>query len=185
MRDYKNITNLGFEFVDGLENPSGIQEKAWLIPISWLQTEGKPVAEGTTAASIATIAVNHTLKSGKSPILVNALNSKSGSNFKLAGEELSKMFEDDSEFFIPQISADTIGGAAAIKNMRFMILMQRPGQLVGFWQVGTSGMSAKVQDIVGGLGTGSTSEVGLKISLKAFDVVPMYNYTGELPVAGA
>ena len=184
MANYLGVTNLGFQFADGLENPSGIQEEVFLIPISHIKTEGKPVANGTTTESIATIATNHVLNATKSPIAVTALFNKSGANFKLAGEELSKIFETDVELFIPQLSAGTIGGAAAIKNMRFMILVKRPGQLTGFFQIGSKGMPAKVQDIAGGLGTGPTGEIGLKISLKAFDIVPMYEYTGELPITG-
>lgn len=185
MTDYKAITALAFEFQDGLENASGIQEIAYLIPVSHLKTEGKPVAVGTTASSLATISTSHVLATGKAPILVNPLYGKSGAAFKLSGEELSKIFENDVELFIPQISAGLLGGAAAIKNMRFIVLIRRTGQATGFWQVGTVGMPAKVQDIAGGFGTGSTGEVGLKISLKSFDVVPMYEYTAELPAVGA
>jgi len=185
MNDYKAITGLNFVFEDGLENASGIQEQAYLIPLSYLKTEGKPTPAGTTASSLATIAASHVLATGKAPILVNPLYNKSGVNSKLSGEELSKVFETDVEFFIPQISAALLGGAAAIKNMRFIVLVRRTGQATGFWQIGTVGMPAKVQDIAGGFGTGSTGEVGLKISLKAFDTVPMYEYTAELPAVGA
>ncbi len=137
-----------------------------------------------SASAIATIATSHALATGKTPILVNPLYGKSGVAFKLSGEELSKIFENDVELFIPQVSAALLGGAAAIKNMRFIVLVRRPGQLTGFWQIGTVGMPAKVQDIAGGFGTGPTGEVGLKIMLKAFDTVPMYEYTAELPVIG-
>ena len=183
--DYKAITGLGFGFEDGLENASGIQEQAYLTPVSHIKTEGKPVAVGTTTSSLATIATSHVLATGKSPILVNPLYNKSGVNSKLSGEELSKVFETDVEFFIPQISAALLGGAAAIKNMRFIVLVRRPGQSIGFWQIGTVGMPAKVQDIAVSFGTGPTGEVGLKITLKSFDIVPMYEYTAELPAVGA
>jgi hypothetical protein len=185
MADYKSITGLGFAFEDGLENASGIQEQAYLIAVSHLKTEGKPATAGNSASALATIATSHALVTGKSAILVNPLYGKSGVATKLSGEELSKVFESDVELFIPQISAALLGGAAAIKNMRFIVLVRRPGQLTGFWQIGTGGMPAKVQDIAGGFGTGPTGEVGLKISLKAFDIVPMYEYTAELPAVGA
>jgi hypothetical protein len=58
------------------------------------------------------------------------------------------------------------------------------GDTRAIWQIGPVGMSAKVQDMAGGLGTGATAEVGINISLKAFDVVPMFEYTGDLPVTG-
>ncbi|MNL26539.1 hypothetical protein D3C87_1480680 [compost metagenome] len=73
----------------------------------------------------------------------------------------------------------------AIKNTRFLLLIRRPGQLTGYWQIGCKAMPCKVQDIAGGLGTGPTSEVGIKISLKAFDIVPMYDYQGEMPAPAA
>lgn len=181
--NYQGITGLGLSFQDGLENPSGLQELGYLVRVSDVKTEGVPVP-GTTASSFATIATSHVLNTGKSPIPVNMLFGKSGSSFKLSGEELSKVFESDVELFIPQISASVLGTAAAIKNTRFIVLVKRPGQLTGFWQIGTVGMSAKVQDIPGGLGSGPTGEVGIKIMLKSFDVVPMYEYTAELPVTG-
>jgi len=185
MADYKALTGLGFGFEDGLENASGIQEQAYLLAVSHVKTEGKVAPAANTASAIATIATPHVLATGKAPILVNPLYGKSGVAFKLSGEELSKVFENDVELFIPQVSAALLGGAAAIKNMRFIVLVRRPGQLTGFWQIGTVGMPSKVQDIAGGFGTGPTGEVGLKISLKAFDTVPMYEYTAELPGTGA
>jgi hypothetical protein len=177
---YDSLTNLGFKFQDGLENPSGIQEIAYLIPLSWIETEGAKAAQ-TTSASVVTISGDHILKAGKTPIEVNPLNTKSGNTFKLAGEELSKLFENDVELFIPQINADTLGSATAIKNYRFIILVKRVGEDAGFYQIGTKAMPAKVQDIAGGLGVGPSAEVGLKITLKAFDTVPMYKYDGDLP----
>jgi hypothetical protein len=186
MRDYANITDLGFEFVDGIENPSGLSEEAYLIRVSDIATEAVPSEVGTTAASIVTITGDHILKAAKAPIPVNILYGKSGSEFKLAGEELSKIFEHDTTFFVPQISAAVLGGAAAMKNSRFIILVKRPGQGIGFWQIGTKGMSAKPQDMSGGFATGPTGEVGIKLILKAFNLVPMYDYQGELPApAGA
>jgi hypothetical protein len=181
--NYQTITALALQFQDGLENPSGLQEQGWLIPISAIKTEGIPVP-AATAGSFATIGTSHILNTGKSPIPVSMLYAKSGVQFKLGGEELSKMFESDVELFIPQISANVLGSAAAIKNTRYILLLRRPGQLTGFWQIGTVGMSAKVQDIAGGFGTGPTGEVGIKVSLKSFDVIPMYEYTGDLPVLG-
>jgi hypothetical protein len=181
--NYSGITNLGLQFEDGLENPSGLQELAYLIAVSNIKTEGRPVP-AATAGSFATIATAHVLATGKSPIQVIPLYGKSGSTFKLSGEELSKLFENDVELFIPQISAAVLGTAAAIKNTRYIVLVRRPGQLTGFWQIGTVGMPAKIQDIAGGLGTGPTGEIGIKVSLKAFDVVAMYEYTAELPVTG-
>lgn len=180
---YETITNLGFKFVDGQENPSGIQEQAYLIPISWLTTEAKPII-GVTAESVVTIATDHILAATRAAIEVQPLFTKSGDIFKLSGEELSKIFENDVDFFVPQINAAALGSAAAIKNFRFMVLLRRVGQTVGFWQIGSKAMPAKVQDIPGGLGNGPTGEPGYRIQLKAFDIVPMYDYQGELPVAG-
>lgn len=181
--NYQNVANLTLQFEDGLDNPSGIQELAYLIAVSAIKTEGVPVP-ATTAASFATIGTSHVLKTGKSPIQVMPLFGKSGSTFKLTGEELSKLFESDVELFIPQINASVLGTAAAIKNTRFIVLVRRPGQETGFWQIGTVGMPAKVQDMPGGFASGPSGEVGIKIQLKAFNVVPMYEYTGELPVTG-
>ena len=183
MRNYDTITDLGFEFVDGIENPSGLSEQAFLVRASDIAVEAVPSAVGTTAASIVQIATSHTLKAGKKAIPVEILYGKSGAPFKLSGEELSKVFESDPVVFIPQLNAQTLGGAVVIKNSRYLVFVRRPGQLVGYWQIGSKGMTAKVQDIAGGFGSGATGEVGLMVSLKAFGTAPMYEYQGELPVA--
>jgi hypothetical protein len=180
--DYNSITDIGFDFQDGAENASGIQELAYLVRVSDIQTEGKPDPAGTTSASLATITVDHVLKAGKSAIQVQPFFGKSGNTFALEGEELSKIFGSNAELMIPQVSAKALGGAAAIKNTRFIVLVRRTGQNVGFWQIGSGAMPAKVQDAAGGFGVGPTAEVGIKITLKAYDIVPMYEYLGELPV---
>lgn len=182
MSTYDSVTDIGFEFVDGQENASGIQEVAYLIPVSWMETEAVPVPGGTTSAGIVTITADHVLKTAKAALEAQPLYGKSGFNFKLSGEECSKIFENDVEFMIPQITAKTLGGAAAIKNYRFIVLVRRVGQQTGFWQIGCKAMPAKVQDAAGGFGVGPTAEVGIKITLKAFDIVPVYDYQGELPV---
>ncbi len=178
---YDSLTNLGFKFQDGLENPSGIQEIAYLIPVSWLATEGRPIDAPVSSSDLVKIMTDHVLLAGKAPIEAHPLFNKSGASFKLSGEELSKIFEKDADLFVPQISAESLGSAAAIKNFRFLALIRRPGQNAGFWQIGCKAMPAKVQDIPGGLGNGPTGEPGYRIQLKAFDIVPMYDYQGELP----
>lgn len=183
MRDYKNVTGLAFDFEEGLENASGIQEQAYLIPLSYLKTEAVPVTEGTTPESLITITGNHVLQTGKAPILCTPMFEKSGSEFDQVGEVGSALFEAPTTFFIPQISAKTIGGAVALKNFRGIVLFRRPGETTGFWQIGTKGMPAKNQKISGGFGTG-TGEVGVKMLVKSTDVTPYYKYDGELPTAG-
>jgi hypothetical protein len=181
-RDYKTITDIKQEFEDGLENAPGIQELVYLIPISYILTEALPSAVGTTSASLVTISTNHVLKPAKAAILTTPIYNKSGVIWKLSGEELSKLFETDLTLGVPQVSAAQAGGAVAMKNMRYIALVRRPGQLVGFWQIGSKAMPLKVQDIAGGFGTGPTGEVGFTFTLKAFDVAAIYEYTGELPV---
>jgi hypothetical protein len=179
---YSNVTNLGLEYEGGLENASGIQEEAWLIPLSYLQTEAKPVP-GTTPESLVTIATNHTLKTGKAPIPCTPMFSKSGHEFKSAGEVGSLMLEGDLVFFVPTISAKTLGGVVVLKNFRGIVLFRRPGQISGFWQMGSKGMPAKTSAVSGGFGTG-TGEVGTKLTLSNTDVSTLYEYTAELPVVG-
>ena len=76
MRDYSNITDAKLEFVDGLDNTSGIAEKAYFLPLSWIQTEAVPAAEGTTAASLVEIADGQVMKAGKAPVELDALVKK-------------------------------------------------------------------------------------------------------------
>jgi hypothetical protein len=182
LRNYSNVTNLGLEYEGGLENASGIQEEAFLIPLSFLQTEAKPVADGTTAESLVTIATSHTLKAGKAPIPCTPMFGKSGEEFKSAGEVGSLLAEGDTVFFVPTISAKSVGSLVVLRNFRGIVLVRRPGQVSGFWQIGSKGMPAKTSAFSGGLGTG-TGEVGIKLTISNTDVTPLYEYTGELPVA--
>jgi hypothetical protein len=180
---YDALTDIGFKFVDGAENASGMKEQAYLVPVSWIETEAVPVTTPapTTAKTIIAITGNHVLKDDKAPIAVQPLYTKSGSTFGLEGEELSKIAGSTIELFIPQINADVIGSVAAIKNYRFIVLFRRVGQTTGFWQIGSGEMPAKVENAEGGTGVGATAEVGVKITLKAYDFTPYYNYQGELP----
>lgn len=184
MRNYSTVTGLGLTYTEGLENPSGIQEKAWLIPLSYLKTEGKPLADGATAESLVTIATSHVLLPGKAPIPCTPMFEKSGMDFESVGEIGSALMEGKVSFFVPEISAKSLGSMVILKNFRGFVLFRRPGQVTGFWQVGSEGMPAKAQKITGGFGTG-TGEVGYKLEIKATDTTAAYDYTGELPVAGA
>jgi hypothetical protein len=182
MRNYSTVTNIGLAYQDGLANPAGIQEEAWLIPWSYIKTEAKPLPEGTTAESLVTITTSHTLLPGKSPIPCTPMYEKSGAEFKTAGEIGSLMLETTTTFFVPDISAQSIGGLVVLKNFRGLVMVRRPGQATGFWQIGSKGMPAKAQEASGGFGIGN-GEVGVKLILKSTDSTPMYEYTAELPVA--
>lgn len=180
---YDSLTDIGFNFVDGAENASGIKEQAYLIPVSWLATEAKPsdTPAPTSVKDIIKIATDHVMKTGKNPISVQPLYKKSGNTFALEGEELSKIAGSTIELFVPQFNADTVGSVAAIKNYRFIVLFRRVGQTVGFFQIGSGEMPAKVENAEGGAGNGPTGEPGVKITLKAYDFTPVYDYQGELP----
>ncbi|WP_285055149.1 hypothetical protein [Pedobacter ginsengisoli] len=181
MRNYSGIAGLKFEVQDGLENPSGIKEQAYLFWRNSIETEALPSAVGTTAASIVTITTDHILKDGTYGIPCQPMYEKSGLAFKLAGEVGSKIMETDIELFVPQVEADAIGGIVSLKNFRGILFIRRPSQTTGFIQVGSKEMTLKMQDIPGGLGTGPGGEVGYKLTLKAYDFTPWYVYEGDLP----
>lgn len=177
---YENLNNLGLNFKDGTENQSGIQEKAWFIPLSWLKTISASKI-GTTAGSILEITESHVMEMGKKPILMAPLYKKSGLKSTMEGEELSKMFKMAPEFFIPQITADNLGTISAIKNYRGIILIKRPGVDTEFIQIGSEGLAANVTGAEVDLGTGPTGSVGIKVTFEAYGSVPFYIYKGELP----
>lgn len=185
MRDYNNITDLTQQFVDGMENASGLQEVAYFIPISWMATIAKPVEDGTTAASLVEITGPHTMKAGKAPIKIQMLYSKSGAQAEMEGEELSKVFrQGPAEFFLPNINATALGTAAAIKNYRGIVLIKRIGG--GDWfQIGSEELAAQVVSGNVSFGTGPTGEVGIRSGFQAYSAVPFCIYKGELPVLGA
>lgn len=178
--NYENITDLKASFADGQENPSGVGELAYLIPYSWFETIQEPAAS-TTSSSIVTITADHVLKAGKTPIEVQALFEKSGATSALEGEILSKIFKTGVELFIPNLNAQNLGTATAIKNYRFIVLIRRPDQSTGFLQVGSKSIAAYVEAIDANLGTGPTGEVGIKITVGAYGKAPYLIYEGDLP----
>ena len=183
MGAYDSLTNMALSFGEGNENPSGIGEQAFLIPLSWMATIQKPTIS-TTAQTLVTISGNHAMKLGKAPIPVVTLFDKSGINWKLAGEMLSKIFDNGVELFIPDNSVISLGTLSALKNYRFIVLLSKVDGSGNYFQIGSETISAKITDIAGGTGVGPTGEVGSKVTLQSFSPVPVYSYEGDLPPVG-
>lgn len=185
MRDYSNITDAKLAFVDGLDNTSGIAERGYFIPLSWLKTEAVPDEEGTTAASLVEITGDHVMETGKAPIEMQMLYEKSGVDGSLEGEVLSKIFKQGpARAFLPNINATALGSAGMIKNYRGIFLFKRIGG-GHFYQIGSGVISAKVANGGVSFGEGPTGEPGVTVEFEAYSVMPMYIYKGELPVEGA
>lgn len=184
MGKYDAFTNLGLSFGDGNENPSGVAELAYFIPLSWMATVAKPAPAGTTSESLVQITANHVMKAGKAPIAVIPLFDKSGLMWKLAGEKLSKIFEQGAELFVPDNSVKSLGTATALKNYRGILLVGKIDGSGKFWQIGSAEISATFTDIAGGTGVGPGGEVGSKLTLQSYAAAPVYSYEGELPVIG-
>lgn len=184
MGQYDNITNLGISFGDGNENVAGIAEEAYLVPLSWLKTEVFPDPAGTTAESLVTITGNHLMKTGKAPIHAIPLFEKSGLAWELAGELLSKIFNQGVELFIPDNGAVSLGTLRAIKNYRFILLIRKIDGSGDCWQVGSSYISAKVENAAGGTGQGPTGEPGTRITLRSYGLAPAFIYKGAIPPTG-
>ena len=183
---YETINNLGITFGDGGENASGVAERAYFIPISWFAANGikKPVA-GVTAESLVRISVAHVLAAGKTPIPMTPLFTKSGLTWKLAGEDLSKIFEQGGEFFMPSNSAGNLGTAQAIKNYRGIVLVEKIDQSGHFWQIGSEAISAKVTAADGGTGVGPGGEVGIKVTFQSYSASPVFSYEAGIPAPAA
>lgn len=184
MRDYDSVTDLKMEFRDGQENASGIQEEAYFIPTSWMQTIAEPLPTGTTSESLVTITESHVMKAGKAPIKLQMLYDKSGAAGAMEGEILSAiMKQGPAEFFLPNLNASALGTAGAIKNYRGIVLFKRIGG-GDFFQFGSKFLAARVEAIDTNWGTGPTGEVGIKLTIGAYATMPAFIYQGELPVAG-
>lgn len=179
--NYDNITDMKAVFADGSENPSGIAEIAYLIPLSWIEDIKGPTNPTTTAAGIVTITGNHVLKTGKAPIEVLPLYEKSGASSSLEGEILSKIFKSSVELFVPQVTAQNVGTVTALKNYRCMLLIRRPDQETGFIQLGSKSLAVYVEAVDANLGVGPTGEPGIKITVGGYNKSPYYFYDGELP----
>jgi hypothetical protein len=180
---YETITDAKFGFEDFKENGSGIAEKAYLIPISWILAEQKPVAS-TTSKSLVEIATAHTMITGKAPIQVVPLFDKSGAASEGIGQMLSRMFKPTAKFFMPQISADNLGTLTMLKNTRFMVLVERSsgGDLI---QIGTGKLPAYIINSPVSLGEGGVGEVGISLDITvSASIVPFYFYKGVVPVLG-
>lgn len=181
--NYDSITDTGLSFGDGNDNPSGVAEIGYFIPLAWFAVAGikKPIP-ATTAGSLVTISTAHVLAAGKFAIPVMPLFSKSGITWKLAGEELSKIFEQGAEVFIPDNSVKSLGTAQAIKNYRGILLIGKNDGSGHFWQIGSEAISAKVMAADGGTGVGPTGEVGTKLTFQSHASQPVFVYTAGVPV---
>lgn len=183
MSCFDNITDMKMEFSDGCENPAGIGEKAYWIPLDYFVEGGiKVPTAGTTAASLVTISGSHVLKAGKAPIPITMLYDKSGSNGTLVGEKTSKIGQGTLEAFVPgKISAHNLGTAKVMKNQRGIILFKSADGGTGFWQGGTEYLPVYVENIDKTFGTGPTGEKGIKITLNWYGTSEYWDYQGELP----
>lgn len=179
--NYDSITDLKVGFADGQENPSGIAEQGYIIPISWIEDLKTPTPALTTAAGIVTITGDHVMKTGKNPIPVTVLYEKSGGGSSLEGEILSKVFKTNIELFVPNITAENVGTVTALKNYRCILLIRRAEQEVGFLQIGSKSIAAYVEAVDANLGTGPTGEVGIKMNVGAYGKAPYSFYNGETP----
>lgn len=182
--DYKSITDVALGFEDGLENASGIQEKAYFIPSSYIETYGKPDPAGTTAASLVTIVGNHVLKASKVPIALDVLFDKSGVNGSFDGEVLSGVFQATLECFMPQLSAQNLGSAGAIKNFRGILLFKRTFGGTDWLQIGSEEILARpIPGGTFGTGVGPTGEPGIRVNFQGHSHMPLFIYQGEFPAA--
>lgn len=179
---FETITDMALGYADGCENPAGIAEQAYWIPVSYFAPSGiKVPTVSTTAASLVKITASHVLKAGKSPIPVQVLYPKSGANSSLEGEQTSKVSKTTVELFIPNITADNLGVAKVMKNQRGILLFKGADGGTKFWQVGTADMLADVENIDANFGTGPTGEKGIKVTIGAYGTSPYWSYEGELP----
>lgn len=189
MAEYDSLTDLGLSFGDGNDNISGVAEIAFFIPFSWMKTIAKPPVKPVlpakaTAASLVQITTSHVMKPGFAPIRMIPMFDKSGITWKLAGEKLSKIFEQGAELFCPDNSVKSLGTAAVLKTYRGILLVGKIDGSGFYWQVGSELIAATVTDIPGGTGTGPTGEVGSKVIIQSYSAVPVYSYEGEVPPVG-
>ena len=184
MPNYSNVVLNGFPHDDGAENPSGIQELAYLLLYRDILTLQEPVAS-TTEASLLTISTTHVMKTGKAPLTAEPVFEKSDFESMLEGEIYSKLFNPKLKFFLAQPVINAAGGFAAIKNARFIALFRRPGDTANFYQMGGKAMAAKIAEGGVKFGSGPTGEPGITFTLEAHSTMPFFYYTGTLPVTGA
>ena len=184
---YDTIDNLAMNFGDGGENPSGVAEVGYFIPLSWFVagTGLKKPTPAATAESLVEITGDHVLIADKAPIPVTPMFEKSGINWKLAGEQLSKIFEQGAEVFVPDNTSRSLGTAGAIKNYRGILLIMKNDGSGDFWQIGSQALTAKVVDAPGGTGVGPSGEVGTKVTFQSYGTMPVYVYKGEVPAPAA
>lgn len=174
----------GLNHEDGSENPSGLNEQAYLMRYSDMLAIQEPTVS-TTPGSVLTISSTHTMKTGKAPILVETVHEKTDFESALEGEIYSKVFNPKKMFFIAQPSVDNAGGFSTMKNARFIALFRRLGDTSNYYQIGGKGMAAKINEGSVKFGKGPTGEPGITFTLEAHSIQPFYYYTGTLPVTGS
>ena len=180
---YNNILLTGIGFTDGEENAPGIQEDAYLLRYSEVNSLAVPTPTNDPI-SLMTITGTHLMKQGKSPIPVYTQFEKSGLEAALSGEMYSQMFIQTVKLFLPQLSTAGAANFSVIKNERLILLIRRTGG-TGFMQIGCKGLYAKVKG--GGkvsTGDGPAGAVGITFEIEAPGIHPYFDYQGVLPVTG-
>lgn len=180
--NFANIALTGLLLSEGAQNPSGIEEDAWFIPLSYLSDLKVPPPEPANAIEAITITGNHVLKAGKAPIPLFTNQDKSGMDSALVGEKFSKMFQPNAKFFQPQPTGENSANFAIIANLRGIFLIKRPGDPY-FTQIGTKGLLATVKEGSVKFGDGPTGAPGIEFVAEAASVMPYYIYKGDLPAA--
>lgn len=180
--DYTNIVNAGLTHNDGLDNAAGLQENALIILINDLKTEAVPDPAAVTPAGLITIAGDHKLNVGATPIPCFSITEKSDLEATLVGEIYSMTNETSVTLFIPQTSASNVGQFSRLKNARMMVLIGAIGES-GYLQIGTKALSGKVKSGSVKRGKGPTGEKGITLTVNAYSVHPYYQYNGAIPAA--
>jgi hypothetical protein len=181
--EYSNVVLTGLTNLDGAENPSGLQEDAWIMVVSDMKTIAVPTP-GVTPKSLLEIATNHVMATGKAPIPVYTMFDKSDFESPLTGELMSRIFLPAMTIFMPQPSTDNAAQASVLKNARLIVLFKRTNGTTEFIQVGSLGLYAKIKDGSVKFGKGPTGEPGVTLTIEAPSIHPFYVYKGSLPVAG-
>lgn len=127
------------------DNMGGFTQRAYFAPVEDFLVIQKPVSNPTTFEQLVEIATAHTFKSTKCFLKIYCTMDRGKLENKVQGETDGKSFRTEGEIFVPGSEAKAHGFAAAVKNGRFIILLEQSDSDVnGHLQVGTEMFPAKI-----------------------------------------
>lgn len=172
---------LSIEF-EGEDNLPGIA-RAYIVPVSEIDTEAVPTATPSTALEKITIIGSHVLATGKYFVKLYSTLGKGNLKFEAKGSRDFENFEISGTLFYPSTKSEALAFSSAILGQDLIIMLEENSDSDHFLQVGTVKLPARIVSM-GDWGTELNGEKGITLTIGAFHGKSTpYLYTGTIALS--